>query len=815
MFEVVHDLRFALRRLLKSPGFFAMGVISLALGIGANTAVFSMLNGLLFRPLPVRDADRLVVVSTRFANVPYNAHVSYPNYRDLLERSRSIEDAVAFEPAHPGMAADEFAAKISGAAVTSNFFEFFGLVPSLGRFFAPHDDEALGSTPEIVLGHAFWQTRLGGDPSFVGRTVRLNGDPFEVVGVAPEGFRGAEVLVDPEFYAPMSMAEKVGAGQREDRGASNHRVLARPRPGVTAGQAQAEFDLLTAGLIEEHPERLSGMSLHVIPELRARPDVSIHGIMPAIATIFLAMVGLVLLIACANIANLVLVRGLGRKREMALRAALGATRGRLAWPLLAESLIVGLAGGALGLVAASWAAAGLEGIRPPSEIPFVFDYSLDGRVLAFTSLATLGTTLLFGLLPSIRASRTDLAQGMNDGGRGASEGRSGRRARSALVVAEFALAAVLLITAGLFWRSLQEAENTYLGFEPGGTLIATVSPNAAGYESDEASRLLERVLERARELPGVSDAAMASTVPLGFSASGGRFHPEGVPLGPDERMHQALYSVVSDDYFETLRTPLLGGRALDARDDAEAPRVAVVNAAMAERFWPGQSAVGRRFIDAQDRVLEVVGVVPTGKYQILGEDDWSFVFLPWAQRPRTEMSFHLRTDGDPEALAATFRALVREVAPAVPVSEVFPYDRFVRDGKGLMPFRLGSILMSAFAALGLALAAIGIFGALSYFVSSRTNEIGVRMALGADRGTVVSMVLGSGVRLAAVGLALGLIAALATASFVDPLLIGVEARDPLTYGLVVVFLVAVTLAACALPVLRAVRLSPVEALRHE
>ena len=816
MSGLFQDLRQSLRGLFKAPGFFAMAVGTLALGIGANTAIFSMFNGILFRPLPVKDADRLVVFSTKFPKDSYFGGCSYRNFQDLRERSEMLEDAVAWEPALPGMAAEAFAVKTAALVVTSNYFRFLGLSASVGRFFAEHDDDALGSTPEIVLGYAFWETRFGADPGVIGSTVRLNDRPFEIVGVAPEGFHGTEVFFDPELYIPMSMLEAAGAGNRDARTNTNFRVLGRLRPGGTADQAQHEAELLAAGLIEEHPEELKGMALYAIPELDARPEPSVHRIMPVIATLFLAMVGLVLLIACANIANLMLARGLGRRREMSVRAALGATRGRLARQLISESLLVAGIGGTLGLAAAVWVSSWLEGVRPPTDLPLFLDYSMDVRVLAFVSGATVLTALLCGLLPSLEASKSDLQVAMKEGGRSSSESPGGRRLRSALVVAEFAVASVLLIVAGLFLRSLQHAGSMYLGFQPEQTLLATVSPSSAGYEPEQSVRLLDGLLRDSHALPGVTHAAMATMAPFGYSFDGMRVYPEGRPPAPDERLDMVLLASVSEDYFETVRMPLLLGRAFSLRDGKDSPKVAIVNEKLAEMFWPGEDPLGKRMKGGDEgETYEIVGVVPTGKYQLLAEDDLPFVYLPWEQRPGSEAIFHLRTAGEPASLAPAFRDAVRARDAAVPVSSVFAFDRFVYEGKGLLPFRLGAILMTAFAVLGLTLAAVGVFGALSYFVSSRTAEIGLRMALGADRTTVMRMVLGGGVRLAAAGLALGLAAAVPTSSFVAPLLLGVSPLDPLTYAGVAAFLAAVTLLACYVPARRAMRQDPMTALRQE
>ena len=816
MSAFLYDVRHSLRGLLRSPGFFAMAVITLALGIGANTAIFSMVNGILFRPLPVRDADRLVVISTKFENIPYFMEASYMNYKDILDRSETLEDAVAWEPGIPGMATETFAVKTTGIAVTSNFFTFFGIQPSAGRFFEEHDDDAQGARPEIVLGHSFWQSRFGADAGVLGSTIRLNDNPFTIVGVMPEGFSGTEFPFVPEFYAPMSMLERIGAGYRASRTNTNFRVMGRLKPGVTADQAQAEIDLLAAGLIEEHPDQLDGMTLHVIPELKARPEPAIHQIMPVIAMLFLGMVSLVLLIACANIANLVLARGLGRRREMSVRAALGATRGRLARQLITESLLVASMGGALGLGSAAWASGWLEAMRPPTDLPMVFDYSMDVRVFAFAAVATVLTGLLFGLLPALQASRPDLHGAMKEGGRGSSEGRGGRRVRSALVVSEFAVAAVLLVVAGLFVRSLDNAKEIDLGFEPEQTLLATVSPDAAGYDQEESARLLERLLERARELPGVTHAAAAATVPFGYNYDGMELYPEGRTPAPDERMDGSLMTDVTTGYFQTVRTPVLRGRVFTDDDDANAPKVAIVNEKLAEMFWPGEDPLGKRMMTGQEgETYEVVGLVPTGKYQMLAEDDMPFLFVPWKQRRSAEMIFYLRTAGPPANLAGAFRDLVRDADASVPVSSVYAFDHFVYEGKGLMPFRMGAALMAAFAVLGLALAAVGVFGALSYFVSSRTNEIGVRMALGADRASVMRMVLGSGAKLAAIGVAFGLAGAAASAHLVAPLLLDVSPTDPLTYAVVAAFLAAVTVTACYLPARRAMRQDPVTALRQE
>ncbi len=818
MTDLLRDFQFSIRSLLKSPAFLLISVASLALGIGANGAVFSMLNGMLFRPLPVKDADRLVRLSTKLSDVPYFMEVGYPNFRDLRESNESLEDMIAWAPGMPGLATASFATKALGAIVTSNYFEFFGIEPGLGRFFTGGDDEAQGSQPYVVLGHSYWTSHFGADRGVIGQTVRLNNNPFEIIGVTSEEFHGGEVIVDLQFYVPMSMLEQAGGGDREGRGGTNFRTLGRLKPGVTVSRAQAEMDLLVAGLAAQHPSQLKGASIKVIPELESRPEPSMHGFMPRIAAMFLAMVGLVLLIACANIANLALARGLGRHRELSVRVALGASRWRVVRQLMTESFVVALLGGAAGLIVAGWASSVLESIRPPTDLPFVFDYSLDERVLLFNAALTLLTVLLFGLMPAYQASKADVHGAMKDGGQRSGDSRGGNRIRSILVVSEFALATLLLVVAGLFLRSLDHAKEVFLGMRPENILLATISPRGAGYEADAGQRFLETVLDEASNIPGVMGVSFSRHMPFAYSNSGISMYPEGRPPNPDEPLKSALYSTVSSDYFKTVRTPILRGRGFDASDNADAPKVIIVNEKFAETFWPGEDALGKRMMRDRDpggEWYEIVGIVPTGKYTFLGEPDLDYAFVPWKQNPQTEMTFQLRTAGDPASLGPGFRALVRSIDSAVPVSDVYPFADFVYDGKGLIHVRLAAMLMGSFAVIGLTLAAIGVFGSLSYFVSRHRREIGVRMAVGADRTSVVRLVLSSGFKLAGTGLALGLIATVAISKLVGAMLVDVSPTDPLTYAIVASFLILVAFLSCYLPASRAAGLDPMRVLRED
>jgi len=777
-----------------------------------------MLNGILFRPLPVEDAHRLVRLLTKMPDIESFLELSYPNFRDIRKANQSFEEMTTWEPAITGVSTPSFAVKGAGYAVSGNYFEFLGLQPAVGRFFLAGDDEEKGSQPVIVLGNAFWKSHFGGDPDVVGQTLRLNNNPFEIVGVTGEEFHGTEVVLAPQFFTPMSMLELAGAGNREARRSQNFRVLAKLRQGVSVETAQAEMDLVMVRLADEHPTDLKDATLLVLPELKSRPDPSMHEFMPYVAAMFLSMVSLVLLIACANIANLTLARGLGRSREVSVKAALGASRWRLIRQLLTESVVLAVLGGAAGLLFTVWVAELLEGVRPPSELPFHFDYSLDSRVFAFTAATTLLTVFLSGLMPAVQASSPDLHSAMKEGGQRSSEGRGGSRTRSVLVAAEIAFATVLLVVAGLFLRSLEKGKGVYIGVEPDQILMATVSPSSSGYDLEKGKGLLDQILAEATQLPGVSHAAFTRYVPFGHSTSVFSAYPEGVAPTPDEPLRRGIYTVVSDDYFQTVRTAILRGRAFDERDHAGAPKVAIANEKFAETFWPGEDALGKRMMRGRDKSgdwYEVVGIVPTGKYQFLGEQDVAYVYLPWAQHPRREMTFQLRTAGSPPSLAPAFRELVRSIDSTVAVSGVFAFDDFIYEGRGLMHIRLTAMLMTAFSVIGLALAAIGVYGSLSYLVSRRTSEIGVRMAIGADRASVIGLVMSSGFKLVGWGLALGLVVTLGISRFVGPMLVDVSPTDPLTYFVVGMFLVLLAFLACYIPARRAARLDPVQALRQE
>ena len=635
MFALLQDLRYSVRSLRKSPGFVALAVFTLTLGVGATSSMFSLVNEVLYRPLPVRDADRLVRLSDKRPDSPYFAQVSQPNFRDLKEAVTTLEDLVGSGPVSPGVATDEFSIKATGVAVTGDYFHALGVDPLLGRLIRPEEDGPPGTHFVVVLGHRFWRTRFGGDPAVVGTTIQLNKQPFEIVGVLPEEFTGIEWAMDPQLYVPIAMQEGLGNNDRERRGNSNFRALARLAPGVSLEAAQAEVDSIVQALNAEHPGPNLGMRIHLIPETRTRPDPSIHEISPIISSVFLGLVALVMLIACANLANLMLSRGLDRQREIAIRRSLGAGRARVARQLFLESLLIAALGGAGALAVAAFSSEVLSNVRVATDLPIYFRFSVDWRVFAFNAAVVLLSVTLFGLFPALRASNPDLLAQIKDGGRSNTASRSARYARSGLLVAQFGVSLVLLVVAGLFVRSLQAAAGIYLGFEPAGRLMATVSPAVVGYNSDETTAILERTLEVARELPGVRSAALSYHVPFGFSASGFQLCPEGRPPAEGERMTNVGSTVVSPGYFETMGTPLLAGRDFTENDDSESDLAAVVNQKLANLFWPGEDPLGKRLSTNREGTapwITVVGVVPTGKYQLLSEAPGPYLFMPWKQK---------------------------------------------------------------------------------------------------------------------------------------------------------------------------------------
>ncbi|HEX8722317.1 MAG TPA: ABC transporter permease [Pyrinomonadaceae bacterium] len=819
MTTLVQDIRFSARRLSKSPGFTLVALVSLALGIGANTAIFSLVNAVLLRPLPVAAPERLVSVSVTGGDDSMHAF-SYPTYLDFRDRGSGGVLSGLFAERFAPMSLSRAGAseRVWGYLVTGNYFEVLGARAARGRTFTPEEDRAPLSAPVAVLSHACWLRRFGGDPGVVGRDVELNGHPFRVVGVMPEGFAGTEIVYTPEVWVPMTMQEWVEPGNLwlERRETQNIFAVGRLKDGVTREQAEAALNLFAGQLGREYPETNEGQRIVLVPPGFVIPQL--RGAVVGFAAVLMGAVGLVLLIACTNLANLLLARASSRRKEMALRVALGASRWRLVRQLLTESLLLALAGGAAGLLLAAWLLDLVAAYRPPIDVPVWIEAGVDWRVLAFALGASLLTTLLFGLAPALQATRTDLVPALKDAGRG--DGRTRSRLRGALVVAQVTLSLVLLVAAGLTLRALARLQTASPGFEVEGGLVASFDLGLQGYDEARGREFGRRLVERVRAMPGVRAASLTDLFPLSLNYTSNSVYVEGRPGARGANVPIAMASSVEPSYFDAMGIPVVAGRPFGERDDERAPRVVVVNETFARRFFPGaepaREAVGKRigFKGDQGPWAEIVGVAKDGKYWTIGEAPELFVYSPLAQRYTSTATLVVRAaGGDPRALVPALRAEARALDAALPLYDVKTFEEHM--GVSLFPARVAAALLGGFGLLALVLAGTGIYGVVSYAAAQRTREIGIRMALGAQRGDVLRLVAGRGMLLVGAGVALGLAGALALTRFMEGVLYGVSATDPFTFALVVALLLGVALVACLLPARRATKVDPMVALRYE
>ncbi|MGB8592201.1 MAG: ABC transporter permease [Candidatus Acidiferrales bacterium] len=820
MNSLLQDIQFGLRTLRKSPGFTAVAVLTLALGMAANTTMFSMVNSVLLRPLPVPHADQIVVVATEQKNNPYYSAFSYPDFVDLQKQTEGFSGLFAYELSIAGLSADGTASHVAVSFVSGNFFSTLGIQPARGRLILPTEGAQPGSDPILVLGYAYWQSRFGGNPSVVGKQVLMNGHPVTIVGVAPRDFHGVYAIVDCQGYLPLSMATTIEDdtnGLWTNRGDREIHVLGRLKAGTSVKQAEASLNVVAARLAQQYAETDAGVAVRVYPERLSRPEPSASNPVPIAAAIFMILAGLVLVLACFNIANVLLVRATTRQREMAVRAALGAKRGRLVRQFLTESVLLAIFGGAIGAVIASWASGVLSSLSLSTDLPLRLDFSPDSSVFAYAFGAVLLTGIIVGILPAMRAARTDVSAVLHEGGRGSSDGPRRHFLRNALVVGQVAGSLLLLIVAGLFARSLTRVQKLNLGFEPDHLLNLTMDVGEVGYKDAQGREFYRAAQERLQALPGVVSVAQAVSIPMGYYSEADAVYIEGHPLQAGERPPQLLHNSVTPSYFVTMRLPVVRGRGFTESDDEKATAVAIVNQTMATKYWPNEDALGKHFSikGAAGPFIQVIGVTKDGKYRSPAENPSSFFFLPMAQHYNSLHVIQIRTSVPPETLALTAQQTIRELAPNLPVFDVQSMTTALQGGNGFFLYRFGAELTTAMGLLGLVLAVVGVYGVVSYAATQRTHEIGIRMALGAGRRDILKMVIGQGFGVVAIGVALGLIAAIAGTSAIANVFVGIRATDPLTYTIVVGILVGVALFACWIPARRATRVDPLVALRHE
>jgi predicted permease len=821
MGTILQDIKQAIRMLAKNPGLTIVGALTLALGIGANTAIFSMVNSFLFRPLPVKDAQQITVLGFQQKHGSEQSNFSIADYRDIRNQTSGVfSGLIGYQFGMDGLSVNGKPDRIMSNYVSGNFFSVLGIQPAMGRLILPSEGEVPGADPVMVLGYNYWKTHFGADAGIVGRKVSLDGHPVTIIGVAPRGFYGVYPLLDVQGYLPLGMAtiEGVPNDFMTNRGLRNFAVLGRLQNGASVAKAQASLSVVAQRLAQGDPNDDEDISLQVYPETRARPNPDPDNTMVVISGLFLGLAAMVLLLACVNVANILLVRATVREREMAIRAALGAARSRLIRQLLTESVLLAFVGAVAGIILGFWGSSAVGSMPLGTDLPIHVDFGFDWRVFGYALGAAILTGLIVGMVPAIRASRGNLASILHEGGRGVVGSK--HRMRSTLVVVQVAGSLTLLIIAGLFMRSLGKAQRTNLGFDPSHVVNFAMDPGEIGYSQAQGREFYKNLLERVRALPGVVSASTASSVPMGYYNNGDSIEIDGYQPPPGQPGPSAGYGAVSSDYFRTMSTPLVRGRAFTEADTPTAPSVAIVNETAAKKFWPGQDPIGRHFKMGSDQKhsLEVVGIAKDSRYQGVTGPTEAYFYVSDAQHGSSSLdsleTLQVRTAGVPEAMIPQIEHVIGSLAPDLPVFDVKTMTESLDTLNGLLMFQLGAGLAAALGALGLVLAIVGVYGVVSYAASQKTHEIGIRMALGAQRASILRMIFGQGMLIVGIGLVLGLGAAFAAARVVGNFL-AVSATDPLTYASVTVLLTLVALTACYIPAYRAMRVDPMVALRYE
>lgn len=823
MSGLLQDFRYAFRMLAKSPSFTAIAVLTLALGIGVNTAVFSVINGILLRPMSVPHPEQITLLAAQQEGSSDFQSFSYPDYLDIRSQASAFGDILAFRVTLVGLSVNGRGEHCVISRVTGNFFSLAGIQPVLGRFILPSEGQTPGADPILVLGYNYWQKRFAGDKNIVGKQVDMDGHPVTIVGVAPKGFNGMYAYLNMDGYVPLSAAAGLGGNESAEetwthRESRTLQLRGRLKPGVDLKQASASLRVIAQRLAGAHPESDKGLRLSAFPEKLARPEPDPDGTVVKIFAAFSLLAVMVLLVACFNIANILLVRATARQREMAIRTAIGAGWGRLVRQSLTETLSLAFLGGIGGFFLGWWASGFLSSLPLGGQIPIEFDFRPDARVYLFTTLLVLATAVVVGLIPTFPLAKTDVNNVLREGARGSSEGRSRGYVRNLLVMAQLAGSLLLLIIAGLFVRSLGQAEKLYLGFDPDHLVNVTLDVSEIGYQETQGKEFFRAVDERLRALPGVVSVTQAFSVPMGLISSQGEMVPDTQTLQPGQVPPMVSTNFVTPTYFETLHIAIKRGRAFTGADDEHAPLVAIINETMAKKFWPNLDPVGRTFRskdeNRQSATFHVIGIAQDGKYKGVIEDPMPFFYQPWAQSYLPMRTIQVRTSLPPENLELQIAATIHELAPGLAL-EVRTMEQDLQGLNGYLFFRLGAQLSAAMGLLALCLAVVGLYSVVSYAAAQRTREIGIRMALGAESRDVLKIVLARSLIMIAIGVAIGTVISFIGARALASFLIGISPADPVTFGSVLLLLLSVAVVACLIPAYRATRVDPLVALRYE
>jgi predicted permease len=810
------DLRYAFRSLRHAPGFAAVVILTIGLGIGANTAIFSVLSALVFRTLPVQSPEQLVKLFTATRDVDGYSDFNYPDYVELRDHNQVFSGLLGQSLLRVGLSQGDAESQLLwGEIVTGNYFDVLGVKAELGRTFQPDEDRTPNTHPVVVIAHGLWQRRFGADPGVLGTTIKLNGFPFTIIGVAPPRFQGTKFALAMDLWLPMMMREKVKAGGADwltSRGDSWFDVMGRLKPGVSFARAQAEAAAFSTRLQQAYPKEEEGKTIHAFREADARIHPGDGARLRFTSWLILALVGLVLLVACVNVINLLLARATARQAEIGMRIALGAGRGRLLRQLFTESMLLSLLGGAVGVLLAYWGTGLTSRLLPPLPYNLGLDFHPDTRALVYTLFISLLTGAILGLAPATHAARTEIVAVVKGAG---GMGGSGRRfrGRKALVIVQTAVSLMLLASTGLFVKSLIMTQSADPGFNLDRGLFGTIDLDMRNYSPERGEIFYRQLRERIAAIPGVKAASFAYLVPLGDHTNTLWVYREGADRSKKRDALLVDQNTVGVDYFTLMGIPLLRGREFTDRDTGKSPQVVIINQTLAQKLWPNQDPIGKRVIFSGKDELprEVVGVAKGGKYHDLTEAPLTYIYLPLAQDYNAAMTLHVRTAVDPESLVNAVRQEVKRMDPALPVYDV----KTMRDHLAvtLWPARLGAALTAVAGLLALCLALVGIYGVMSYTVNQRTREIGLRMALGADRSNLLGLVVRQGMTLALTGIGVGLVLAFLLSLIVTRIHYGISPGDPIVFAATTITFVLVSLIASYLPARKASKVDPMKALR--